>query len=181
MATSQATLIRPNSNEYAPYYEKYVSLVAPGDITATLNQQLGSTLDLLRSIDESRAGERYAPGKWSIKELVGHLIDTERIFSYRVLRFARNDKTPLSGFEQDDYVREANFDDQLLSDLAAEFEYVRRSNIQLFKSLSEDAWSRRGTANDVEVSVRALAFIMAGHEAHHVQILKTRYLGGETS
>ena len=101
----------------------------------------------MRGIDEARAGERYAPDKWSIKELVGHLIDTERIFSYRVLRFARNDQTPLSGFEQDDYVRDANFDDQLLSDLAAEFEYVRRSNIQLFKSLSEDAWSRGGTAN----------------------------------
>jgi hypothetical protein len=181
MATSQSAMIRPNSDEYAPYYEKYVSLAARGDITATLNQQLGSTLNLLRGIDETQAGRRYAPDKWSIKELVGHVIDTERIFSYRALRFARNDQSPLSGFEQDDYVKTANFDGRLLSDLASEFEYVRRSNIELFKSLSEDAWSRRGTANAVEVSVRALAFIMAGHEAHHVQILKTRYLDGDTN
>jgi hypothetical protein len=181
MATSQAAMTRPNSDEYAPYYEKYVSLVAPGDITAILTRQLDATLELLRGIDESRAGNSYAEGKWSIKELIGHLIDTERIFSYRALRFARNDQTPLSGFEQDDYVRGANFDEQSLADLAIEFEYVRRSNIQLYKSLNEAAWSRRGPANGIEVSVRALAFITAGHEAHHVEVLKTRYLAGATS
>ena len=181
MATSAATIARPTSSEYAPYYERYVTLVPEGDIVSTLTQQLGTTLQLLRTTDEAQAGKRYAPDKWSIKELVGHLIDTERIFSYRALRFARNDQSPLSGFEQDDYVKSANFDSRLLSGLADEFEYVRRSNIELFRSLSEDAWSRRGTANDVEVSVRALAFIMAGHEAHHVQILKTRYLGGDAN
>ena len=181
MATSQTAMIRPNSDEYAPYYEKYVSQVAPGDITETLDQQLGSTLELLRGIDESRGGERYAPDKWSIKEVVGHLIDGERIFGYRALRFARNDQTPLPGFEQDDYVRDANFDDQSLADLATEFEYVRRSNIQLFKSLNEAAWSRRGKANDTEVSVRGLAFIMAGHELHHMQVLRKRYLGGASN
>ena len=181
MATSQAAMIKPNRDEYAPYYEKYVSLVGPGDITATLTRQLSSTLELLRGIDEARAGDRYAPGKWSIKELVGHLIDSERIFSYRALRFARNDQTPLSGFEQDDYVRGANFDEQSLADLATEFEYVRLATVQLFKSLNEEAWSRRGAANGAEVSVRALAFIMAGHETHHVEVLKTRYLAGATS
>jgi hypothetical protein len=181
MATSQTAMIKPNSDEYAPYYEKYVSLIAPGDIIATLEQQLSSTLEVLRGIDESRGGNRYAPDKWSIKELIGHLIDSERIFSYRALRFARNDQTPLPGYEQDDYVRDANFDDQSLNDLATEFEYVRRSSIQLFKSFPEDAWLRRGSANDNEVSVRGLAFIIAGHVLHHVEILKTRYLDGAAS
>ena len=177
MTTSAAAIARPTNSEYASYYERYVTLVPEGDIVSTLTKQLGTTLQLLRGIDESQAGNRYAPDKWSIKELVGHLIDGERIFSYRALRFARNDQSPLSGFEQDDYVRNANFDDRQLSDLANEFEYVRRANIELFKSFSEDAWARRGPANGVEISVRALAFVIAGHEAHHVQILRTRYLG----
>ena len=181
MTTSAAAIARPASSEYAPYYERYVVLVPEGDIVSILERQLETTLQLLRGIDESQAGRRYAPGKWSIKELVGHLIDTERIFSYRALRFARNDKTPLTGFDQDAYVSNANFDDILMNDLAAEFEYLRRSDIRLFRGLREAAWSRRGTANDVEVSVRALAFIIAGHEAHHVQVLKTLYLGGKAS
>ena len=176
MATAKAAIARPASGEYAPYYEKYIALVPEGDIVETLVQQLYSTLRLLRSIEEAQANKRYAPGKWSIKEVVGHLIDSERVFVYRAMRFARNDKTPLPGFEQDDYVRSANFDDRQLADLAQEFEYVRQSTVQLFKSLSEEAWSRRGAANDNEVSVRALAYIMAGHEAHHIGVLKSLYL-----
>jgi hypothetical protein len=104
------------------------------------------------------------------------MIDTERIFAYRALRFARNDKTPLEGFEQDDYIRGASFDDCALSDLASEFEHVRRSSLSLFKNLSEEAWKRTGTASDNEVSVRALAYIIAGHELHHTEILRRRYL-----
>jgi DinB superfamily len=180
MATSKAALARPSSGEYAPYYERYIALVAESDVVSTLERQLQSTLSLLRGLDEAQAGSRYAPDKWSIKELVGHLIDTERVFAYRAMRFARNDKTPLSGFEQDDFVRSADFDARQLNDLAEEFEHVRRANVHFFRALNEEAWSRRGTANDNDVTVRALAYIMAGHEAHHVNVLKTRYLQGES-
>lgn len=166
----------PETTEYPPYYEKYITLVAGGDILETLASQLDSSLALLQSIGEAKADWRYGPDKWSIKELVGHLIDTERIFAYRALRFARNDRTPLPGFEQDDYVRHAGFDACRLEELAREFEFVRRANLYMFRHLEDAAWQRRGIANDGEISVRALAFIMAGHEKHHMEILRTRYL-----
>jgi hypothetical protein len=169
-------LKRPDATEYAPYYGKYVSLVADGDVVESLNRQLDESLALLGQIAEVQADFRYAPGKWSIKELVGHMIDTERIFSYRALRFARNDKTPLNGFEQDDYIRGASFDDYTLADLASEFAHVRRASLSLFKHLNEEAWNRTGTASDSHVSVRALAYIIAGHELHHMEILRSRYL-----
>ena len=167
---------RPDETEYLSYYGRYISLVPDGDILTTLSEQLGDTLALLQGIPESRAGFRYAPDKWSIKELVGHLIDSERIFAYRALRFARKDETPLPGYEQDDYIRHASFDDYPLGELAAEFESVRRSSLFLFKHLEKEAWARRGVANEAEVSVRALAYIIAGHESHHRAILRSRYL-----
>jgi uncharacterized damage-inducible protein DinB len=167
---------RPGSDEYAPYYEKYVSLVPAGDIVETLERQAADTLALLRSIPEEKASSRYEPGKWSIKEVVGHITDGERVFAYRALRFARDDRTPLSGFEQDDYVRSANFDSRTLASLVEEFESVRVSTLSLLRSLDAAAWQRRGTASDNQVSVRALAHIIAGHELHHVQILRDRYL-----
>jgi hypothetical protein len=170
------TIDKPDETEYLPYYGRYISLVPDGDILALLSKQLEATLALLRSIPESQANFRYGADKWSIKEVVGHLIDTERIFAYRALRFARNDKTPLPGYEQDDYVRSASFDDYPLSDLVAELESVRQSSLFLFKHLDWEAWLRRGVANDSEVSVRALAHIIAGHELHHRDILRTRYL-----
>jgi uncharacterized damage-inducible protein DinB len=167
---------RPEPSEYAPYYGKYVSLVPDGDILASLRQQMNETLALLRSIPESQAAHRYAPGKWSIKELLGHLMDTERIFAYRALRFARGDRTRLPGFDQDDYIRNASFEDYPLNDLAAEFEHVRQASIFLFQHLNEEDWGRSGAANDSEISVRALAYIIAGHELHHREILRTKYL-----
>jgi uncharacterized damage-inducible protein DinB len=167
---------RPESNEYAPYYEKYVSLVPAGSIIETLQSQAADTLALLRGVSEERAASRYEPGKWSVKEVVGHVIDTERIFSYRALRFARNDKTPLPGYEQDDYARAANYDARTLADLADDFERVRAATVSLLRSLDAEAWTRRGLASDNEVSVRALAHIIAGHELHHVNILRERYL-----
>lgn len=176
MSTPEAATTRPASGEYAPSYEKYIALVPEGDVVTRLAQQLETTLRLLRAIDEEQAGQRYAPDKWSIKEVFGHLTDSERVFAYRALRFARGDQTPLSGYEQDDYVRSANFDQQQLADLAAEYESVRRSTIQLLRSLTGEAWARRGKANETEVSVRALAYIIAGHEAHHVKVIKSRYL-----
>ncbi|MFN2512464.1 MAG: DinB family protein [Pyrinomonadaceae bacterium] len=170
------TIGKPDTTEYLPYYGKYISMVPDGDIVTVLGKQMEETANLLEGIAESRAGFRYAPDKWSIKELVGHIIDSERIFAYRALRFARNDKTPLPGYEQDDYVSNASFDECTLTDLASEFKSVRQATLFLFKHLDENAWMRRGLANDSEASVRALAHIIAGHELHHREILGSRYL-----
>jgi len=172
---SSAVSLRPGATEYAPDYEKYVSGVPNGDIVAILEQQMNDTLAFIASIPESRGGYRYAEGKWSIKEVLGHIIDGERVFSYRALRFARNDSTELSGFEQDDYVKSGNFDKRTLGSLAKEFEHVRRATIDVFQNLESEAWSRKGLANGNEVTVRAVAFIIAGHERHHVGILRTLY------
>jgi hypothetical protein len=167
---------RPDPTEYAAYYGKYINLVPEGDILTTLGHQMDDTLALLRSIPEAQADSRYSPDKWSIKEVVGHLIDAERIFGYRALRFARNDQTSLQGFEQDDYVKYGGFGEQSLSDLASEYEHVRRANIYLLRGLGREAWDRRGIASDNEVSVRGLAYIIAGHELHHLGIIRTKYL-----
>jgi hypothetical protein len=175
------TIDKPEESEYLPYYGRYISLVPDGEILALLSNQLEATAALLRGIPESQANFRYEADKWSIKQVVGHMIDTERIFACRALRFARDDKTPLPGYEQDDYIRSASFEDYPLSDLVAELESVRRSNVFLFKHLDQEAWLRRGVANDSEVSVRALAYIIAGHELHHRDILRTRYLPSNTA
>ena len=167
---------RPEATEYAPYYGAYISRVADGNIIETLGHQIESTVVLLHGLSDAQAKYRYAPEKWSIKEVVGHLIDSERVFGYRAMRFARNDQTPLSGFEQNDYVREGAFDEQSLSDLASEFEHVRRANLHLLRGLKAEAWDRRGEANGNPVTVKALAYIIAGHELHHMDIVRTKYL-----
>jgi hypothetical protein len=169
-------MTKPDSTEYAPYYNKYVSLVSDGDIVSTLGKQIEETSRLIGGLSEAQGELRYAPGKWSVKEVIGHLIDAERIFAYRALRFARNDQTPLAGFEENSYADNANFGSRSLADLAGEFECVRKSSLYLFNSFDQDRWLRRGIASDNEVSVRALAYITAGHELHHVEILRSRYL-----
>jgi uncharacterized damage-inducible protein DinB len=166
----------PEADEFDPYYERYVSLVAGGDIISKLSEQILGTRNLLAEINTEKADFRYAEGKWSVKELVGHMIDTERIFAYRALRIARGDETPIEGYEQDDYIKNAEFAKCSLADLAEEFMLVRKANVLMFRNLSETAWHRRGTANNKEISVRALAYISAGHEIYHVNILKERYL-----
>ena len=171
-----ALIARPGTDEYAPYYGTYIGKVPDGDLRAMLASQLAETLALIRSIPESRGGHRYAPDKWSIKGVLGHLADSERIFSYRALRIGRGDTTPLPGFEQDDYVPMGNFDARTLRDLADELGAVRQATLHLFAHLDQAAFERRGTASGKPVSVRALAYIIAGHELHHVGILKTRYL-----
>jgi len=173
---STSSIGRPSATEYAPEFERYISLVPEGDIISTLGRQAETTLSLLGGISEAQANSRYAPDKWSIKELVGHVIDGERIFSYRALRFARNDPTPLPGFEQDDYVANAAFAEIPFTELAAEFDCVRRATVYLFKSLPAEAWLRSGDASGCQVTVRALAHGIAGHELHHVGILRARYL-----
>lgn len=167
---------RPEATEYAQYYHGYISRVAEGNIIEILGHQIENTVPLLHGLSEEQGNSRYAPEKWSIKEVVGHLIDSERVFGYRTMRFARNDQTPLSGFEQNDYVREAAFDEQGLSALASEFEHIRRGNLHLLQGLKAESWNRRGEANGNPVSVRALAYIIAGHELHHMDIIRMKYL-----
>jgi len=175
MEPKRATAARPEPGEYAPYYETYVSKVKGNDIVGILEAQRLQTAQLFAAHSERDGNFRYAPDKWTVKEVLGHVTDTERIFAYRALRIARGDQTPLSGFEQDDYVRGGNFGERTLVDLAEEFALVRASTVAFLKSLQKDAWMRRGIANKNEVTVRALAFIMAGHELHHRQILEERY------
>lgn len=165
----------PSTSEYLEYYGRYIAQVPPGNVLDTLRQGLDATLALLGGAS-ARADFRYAPGKWSLKEVVGHVIDTERIFSYRTLRFARNDKTPLPGFEQDDYMPYANFAGRELSDLASEFDCVRQATLFLLRNLDAAAWERRGTASGGELTVRAMAYIIAGHEIHHRRIIAEKYL-----
>ena len=167
---------KPSEGEFLPYYERYIALVPGGDVLSTLEAQMAETQVLLRGLPASISTYRYAPDKWSVSELIGHVIDSERIFAARALRFARNDPTPLPGFEQDDYVRNSKFDAYPVAELASELDSVRRASVFLFKHLEEPAWMRRGIANNAEVSVRALAYIIAGHELHHRQILLARYL-----
>jgi hypothetical protein len=166
----------PADSEYAPYYGHYVSLVEGNDLISALENQIDQTTSLLATIPGEKGTLRYAEGKWSIKELVGHLIDTERVMAYRALRFSRNDTTELEGFDQDPYIENADFDSCKLSDLIKQFELVRRSNILMFKSFSVNAWNRSGIASGNSVSVRGLGYIIAGHEVHHINILKERYL-----
>jgi len=168
----------PDVSEYAEYYGRYISLAPAGDILAALEEQPGQTLALLSGLSDEQAHYRYAPDKWSIKEVLGHLIDTERVFAYRALRFARNDPTPLSGFEQDDYVRFGSFGGCPLGYLMEQFSSVREATVFLFEGLSAEAWMRRGLANQNEISVRAIAYVIAGHELHHRQVLKDKYLQG---
>ncbi len=169
---------RPAPGEYDPYYGRYIALVPEGDILAILQQQIAPTLAFLRGMTETQSLTRYEAGKWSIKEVLGHLCDAERIMSYRALRIGRGDQTPIPGFEQDDYINGANFDARPWHDLLSEFDMIRAATLALFRGFETAATERLGTANDAAVSVRALAFIIAGHERHHMNILRERYLPG---
>lgn len=167
--------MRPAPTDYAEYYAGYVSLVPEDDILGVIEAQASETQKLLAPIDETRAAYRYAEGKWSIKEVVGHLTDAERVFGYRALVIARGDTQPLPGFDENEYVRTAGFDGWRWSDLVEEYALARRTNVLFFRNLAEEAWDRRGNANNSEITVRALAWIIAGHERHHANILRERY------
>lgn len=177
MTTIQAATGRPAPGEYAPYYASYVAQVPAGEILALLATQITRTTGLLQDLTEPQAGFRPGPAEWSIKEVLIHLSDSERIFAYRALRIARGDTTPLPGFDQDPYVAAAGADARPLADLLAEFAAVRQTTLWLFRSLPAAAWDRQGVASEVPVSVRALAYIIAGHENHHIASLETVYLG----
>jgi DinB superfamily len=181
MTTNQLTIPRPQTGEYAPYYQGYISLVSTDDILPVLETQWPETVALLSARKETEGDFRYAPGKWTVKEVLGHVIDCERIFGYRALRIARNDKTPMEGFEQDDYVKNGPFGQCSLASLVEEFESVRQATLSLFRGFDEAAWVRRGVANKNETSVRAIAYIIAGHELHHKKILHEKYFTGQRS
>lgn len=167
---------RPDASEHPPFHTNYISLVPGADILPTLASQIEDTLSLLRSIPAEKGDYRYAPGKWTIRDCVGHMVDTERILTYRALRFSRGDQTTLPGFEQDDYVANAPYPRVPLADIIEEFADVRRASLWLFRNLDETAWNRRGMTGMGEVSVRGLAYIVAGHELNHTGILRDRYL-----
>ena len=167
---------RPQKGEYPDYYEHYIALVPSGDFLEILREQKETMIRLLSPLSEQQGDFRYAPGKWSIKEVLGHINDAERIFAYRLLRIARGDQTPLASFEENEYVRTGNFSARRLADLLDEFSAVREATITLIRSLDDAAWLRRGIANQKEITATALAFVIAGHDRHHRIILEERYL-----
>ena len=176
MSTLATTIGRPEPGEYAPYYEKYISQIQNDDILAALDEQRRQMLLLLSSRSEAEGNLRYAPEKWSIKEVLGHISDAERVFTYRALRISRNDATPLPGFDENEYVKNAPFAHLALGELIEDYIAVRRATLTLFRNFDEAAWTRRGLANQQQVTVRALAYIIAGHDLHHRRVLQERYL-----
>jgi hypothetical protein len=166
---------RPTAAEYAPFYEKYVALIQGDDIVSVLEAHLRQSIAMFSGRSEREGDFRYGAGKWSVKEVLCHVADAERIFSYRALRIARGDQTPLPGFDQDQYVPLSRANERKLPDIVEEFADVRRASVSLFRSLDGEAWMRKGVASDHEVSVRALGYIAAGHELHHRRILEERY------
>lgn len=169
-------LARPEATEYAPFYAPYLARVPEADALPALKGQLMEVLPLLESISEERAGFRYAPEKWSIRQVVGHLSDAERVFAYRMFRFSRKDETPLSGFDEDHFVAHGAYDGRTLKDLTSEFMHLREANLHMIRGFEPPMLTLAGLANEHPISVRALAFVMVGHVRHHLSVLKERYL-----
>lgn len=168
------TIVRPGADEHAAYFGKYVEKVPEGNLMAMLRDQIAETAAMLRR-SRDRADFAYAPGKWTVKQVVGHLADVERVMSYRALSIARNDQTPLPGFDENAWVDNAGFASRTLDDLLEELEVVRAATVQFGSHLDADELARRGTANGNPMSVRALFYIIAGHERHHVALFRERY------
>jgi len=167
---------RPQTGEYNEYYDRYISLVSESDLTGVLASQPTELQDIFTPLSETDALFAYEPAKWTMKEVVGHIIDCERIFAYRALRISRGDATPIEGFEQDDYIAYGRANERATADLLEEFKLLRRANLLMFNHMNNDDLLRTGTANGDTISVRAIAFIMAGHVRHHSNILRERYL-----
>jgi hypothetical protein len=171
-----AFLARPDESEYAPFYAGYVGLVPEGDVRDHLRTQAHETIALLAGVSELKASQAYAPGKWTLKEVIGHMCDAERVFGYRILSIARGDPAPLPSFDENQWVPASNANARTTAALVLEFASVRAATTQLVGSLSDEAFLRRGTASGKLISVRALAYICAGHERHHLKIIRERYL-----
>ena len=162
--------------EYGAWYKNYIEISPDKEITTSLLETFGKTVSFFKSIPEDKLAYRYEAGKWTPKEILQHLMDTERIFAYRALRIARNDSTPIPGFEQDDYVVPSKANERSMDDLLEEYKSVRLSSIGLFKSFDEEMWQRVGTASNNPFSARAAAAIIPGHELHHMSVIKDKYL-----
>jgi len=171
-------IARPQAGEFAPFYQSYIERVPEGNIVQILDDSRTELMKLMQYTPADRWEYRYAEGKWSLKELIVHMIDAERVFAYRALCIARNDKTPLPGFDHNAYVPESRADERMAASIIGEYNAVREASIQLYANLEDDLWTRVGNANGVPVSVRALAFITAGHEMHHLEAIKEHYLDG---
>lgn len=167
---------RPQESEHPAYYKHYIGLVQGDNILKQLENQVLDVQALISGIPEEKESFAYAPGKWTIKEVLGHIIDTERILAYRALRFARKDSTELQGFDENAYVANSDYNKRTIYDIAHEFGIVRESNIVLFKHFNEEALNQIGTANNNNASVRAILFMIAGHATHHLNVVKTKYL-----
>ncbi len=170
---------RPEKGEYNPYYSNYIGLVPKGDVIEILSNQVEDTIALLEGLTEEQSSFKYGPDKWTIKEVMGHLTDTERVMGYRILCIARGETVSLPGYDDQAYVKNAPFNKCSIKELLDHFKVVRQSTVELIKSLESDAWLRCGTANNDKVSVRALVNIVAGHELHHRNIIQERYFGSE--
>lgn len=168
--------LRPEANEYSAYFARYIGLVPEGNLLELLERQAAETSRLFLEVPEEKGGFRYAPGKWSLKEVLGHIADTERVMGCRALRIARGDRTAFPGFDQDLFVAGANFDARTLNSLLEEYNAVRKATVALLAGLPREAWLRRGTVSNGEMTVRALGCVIAGHELHHVSVIKSRYL-----
>lgn len=168
--------MRPLSGEYSEYYQSYIDLVEGDDIFIALEEGNRSALNILNSFSQSKGDYRYADGKWTLKEVIGHIMDTERVFAYRALAIARGDRTPLPGFDQNEYVAHAKFNKRPLYELTYEYRLLRESTLLLFKSFDESVLQNKGNANGQDITVLSLMFIIAGHEKHHINVVKERYI-----
>jgi len=167
---------RPHASEYDPRFERYMNLVPEKNITAALEQQHGETVNFAVRVPESMVDHRYAPGKWTIREVIGHVLDTERILGFRLLSFARGDENPLMRADEELYVRNGEFSRYPMKEWLEEFSLLRESNIALIRHLPDEAWDRTGTVSGLPISVRAIAYFMVGHERHHIRIIRNVYL-----
>ncbi len=166
---------RPSKSEFAEYYQRYVERVTEGDIVGTMGSQTAELTRMLAGVSPERELYRYSEGKWSVREVLGHLIDAERVFGFRAFSFSRGEASPLPAFEENDYVARSRYAERTLADLLDEFAALRKANLACLRPLKDADWTRVGTASGKSVSVRALAYIMVGHVRHHMQVLTERY------
>jgi DinB superfamily len=169
-------ITRPLETEYAPHFHTYISKVPNNNLIEALNDSYEKLLDLLLALPKEKYEYRYAPGKWSITELLAHLIDCERVFAYRALVFARNDQAALPGFDEDEYATAYSIINRSMNSYIEEYKHLRKSNILFFGGLTDEMGLRKGVSNGKEISVRALGFAISGHELHHMQVIRERYL-----
>ena len=170
------SIVKPSVHEYAPYYHTYIGKVEGNDLIPALSNSAKNFIDFLEGIPQHKHDHKYAEGKWTIKEVVAHIIDCERVFAYRALTFSRNDKTDLPGFDENAWAPQTNTANRTMASLIEEYRNLRAADILMFENMTEEMSQRAGRANGQPISVRALGYILAGHEMHHMTVIKERYL-----